>query len=463
MYHAKRNHPAETQSPHACRFSLPQAGDCAKIDPRCIVSRGAGLTVRPPDALGQGGLIKELKKRLLKVHGDNPQQDPLRTISNTMASNSTDCLLAPHFPGDIALVSLNSERAPPIALPVEERLRKDESARRAAISGSNRVRTPGGSSSGKRGDRPPNRGRSQRGSSAARREGRPSRSPSREDRETLNLMPPLSGEGSEARKIKLVMVTQALVAVGADVTVTPLALGLGSPKGGSVDRPSTIGHLSVCEGRGEVAVAAIGRLRQVRLKAGQRRLVDSSRVVGWTSGVTRQAGQGRPSGGSMPPATSFVGPGVVYVQTHSLAGLRRLLLPQAAGSLQQGRGVSGFRRLGQAGSRKGDYSRRTEVGISLKRGLAKRAREGARRAVLAVAFFGVYVVVYSLVTALLLEGRDGIHNAPRHALQVVRSLAKVVRRLAVVLIKLGREELCGGGRGGARGVASPPVETPAER
>ena len=66
------------------------------------------------------------------------------------------------------------------------------------------------------------------------------------------------------------------------------------------------------------------------------------------------------------------------------------------------------------------------------------------------------------MTALLLEGRDGLPNAPRHAVQVVRSLAKVVRRLAVVMLKLGREELWGAEGGGDRGVASP-AETPGER
>lgn len=411
-------------------MSSPQAGDCAKVDPRCIVSRGAGLAVRPSDALGQGGLLKELKRRLLKVQGEDPQRDPLRTIANAMPSNSTDCLLAPHFPGDIALVSLSSDE-PPTSTPVRRRPR-NQSGRRGASSSS--------------------RGRPQRGSSAAKGEGRPS--PSAED--------------SEAQKIKLVVATQALVAVGADVTVTPLASGVGAPKGSVAReaRPSPMGYLSVCEGRGAIAVAAFGRLRTVRLKDGQRRLVDSSRVVGWTSGVTRLVGQGRASGNpgggeGVPSVTSFVGPGVVYVQTHSLLGLRRLLLPQAAASLQQG-GGSGFGRFGQAGGRRGS-SRRAEVGLSLKRELAKRAREGARRAALALAFFGVYVVVYSLVTALLLEGREGLPNAPRHAVQVVRSLAKVLRRLAVVMLKLGREELWGTETGGDRGVPSLPAETPTER
>lgn len=428
--HPTKKHPKRLnrQTP---AVPFPQAGDSAKVDPRCIVSRGAGLAVRPPDALGQGGLIKELKRRLLKVQGEDPHRDPLRTIANTMASNTTDCLLAPHFPGDIALVSLSSDE-PPTPSPVGRRAR-NQSGRRGASGGS--------------------RGRPQRGSSAARREGRPSP----------------STEHTEARKLKkLVMVTQALVAVGADVTVTPLASGVGAPKGSAARevRSSPMGHLSICEGPGAIAVAAFGRLRTVRLKAGQRRLVDSSRVVGWTSGVTCLAGQGRTSGkpgggGGVPPVTSFVGPGDVYVQTHSLSGLRRLLLPQAAASLQQG-GGSGFRRFGQAGGRRGG-SRRAEVGLSLKRGLAKRAREGARRAALALAFFGVYVVVYSLVTALLLEGRDGIPNAPRHAVQVVRSLSKVMRRLAVVMLKLGREELWGAEGGGARGVASISAEAPAER
>lgn len=367
---------------------------------------------------------------MLKVQGEDPRRDPLRTIANTMASNATDCLLAPQFPGDIALVSLSSDE-PPTPPPVVRRPRNH---------------------SGRRGGSGSSRGRPLRGSSAARREGRPS--PSAADTET--------------RKIKLVVTSQALVAVGADVMVTPLASGVGAPKGSVAReaRASPMGYLSVCEGRGAIAVAAFGRLRTVRLKAGQRRLVDSSRVVGWTSGVTRLAGQGRASGnpdggGGVPPVTSFVGPGVVYVQTHSLSGLRRLLLPQAAASLQQG-GGSGFRRFGQAGGRRGT-SRRAEVGLSLKRGLAKRAKNGARRAALGLAFFGVYVVVYSLVTALLLEGREGLSNAPRHAVQVVRSLAKVLRRLAVVMLKLGREELWGTERGGARGVASLPAEVPTER
>lgn len=255
------------------------------------------------------------------------------------------------------------------------------------------------------------------------------------------------------------LLTQALVAVGPGVTVTPLpADAPGSPGGGAGSRRSggaKPGVLSLCEGNGPIAVAGYGRLRRMQLRAGQRRMVDSSRAVGWTSGVICSS-EGRRSGGSSghpSTVTCFTGPGVVYVQTHSLAGLRRLLLP-SAGSSRQG-GVSGFR---GAGGRLGGgvgASRRVEVGLSLKRGLAKRARAGAKRAALALTFFALYVVIYSLATALLLEGREGLVNAPRHAVQVMRSLINLARRVLLVLIRLGQEELWRkeGGDGEVRGAA----------
>lgn len=383
---------------------LPQAGDHIKADPRCIVSRGAGLAIRPPDTEDGGSLLRGIKRKLLKAQEHEQHRNPLQTLSNTMASNVTDCLLAPPFPGDIALVSVDSDdsRAPTPAGKPHHR----HTQRRGATD---------------------TRGRQSRSAPAARGNGRRA----------------AGAKGKEGQKF--VLVTQALVAVGPGVLVTPLPASGGSPASlpNRGDGGSKVGALSICEGEGQIALAGYGRLRKMRLRAGQKRLVDSSRAVAWTSGITclpvRGRGSGNTSGGpSAATATTFVGPGMVYVQTHSLAGLRRLLLPKA-GVLFPG-GVPGFGGAGRAGRGAGT-SRRVEVGLSLKRGLAKRAKAGARRVMLALALFSLYVVVYSLVTTLLLEGRDGLVNAPGHAVQVVRSLAKMARRVVIVLIRLGQEEL----------------------
>ncbi|CAN0583140.1 unnamed protein product, partial [Ectocarpus sp. 12 AP-2014] len=248
---------------------------------------------------------------------------------------------------------------------------------------------------------------------------------------------------------KLVLLTQAIVAVGPGVIVKPSPLpdtaGGGGGGGSSLSRRQqqrggpvvTTGALSLCEGQGPIAVAGYGKLKKLRLRPGQKRLVDSSRAVGWTSGVGTGGRAPVPTTGDNNGAnnpvgafTTFVGPGTVYVQTHSLPGLRRLLLPKSGVSLQGGvpSGLLGAGGRG-AGALFAPRGGPPTVGLSLKRGLAKRAKAGAKRVSLAVAFFALYLVVYSLVTALLLEGRDGLANAPRHAVQVVRSLAKVVRRV----------------------------------
>lgn len=104
------------------------------------------------------------------------------------------------------------------------------------------------------------------------------------------------------------------------------------------------------------------------------------------------------------------------------------------------------------------------MGLSLKRGLAKRSKAGLKRVLLGLAFLALYAVV----TALLLEGRDGLVKAPRHAVQVARSLTKVARRVAMILIRLAREELWSIGEGeassgGGGGGASLPEGNPVER
>lgn len=102
------------------------------------------------------------------------------------------------------------------------------------------------------------------------------------------------------------------------------------------------------------------------------------------------------------------------------------------------------------------------VGRSLKRGLAKRTKAGAKRVLLGLACLALYAVV----TALLLDGREGLVNAPRHAVQVARSLIKVARRVATILMRLAREELFwrnGEGEAGGGGGASLPDGNPVDR
>ncbi|CAN0212572.1 unnamed protein product [Ectocarpus sp. 13 AM-2016] len=430
-----------------------KAGEHIKADPRCIVSRGVGLALRPPTPLEKQGILGGLKRRLRKVAlgGQDKQQQQqkqqqrdnhrLERVSNTMASNETDCFLAPPFPGDVFVVSVSSGGG-------DESVGEDRRDYDDAHRGDRRKARQ--RQEGRGGDRPAARG-SRRGSDKPR---------------------------------KLVLLTQAIVAVGPGVVVKPSPLsdsaGGGGGGGSSLSRRQqqrggpvvTTGALSLCEGQGPIAVGGYGRLKKLRLRPGQRRLVDSSRAVGWTSGVTCLTGTGGRASvpttdnniGANSPAgalTTFVGPGTIYVQTHSLPGLRRLLLPKSGVSLQGGvpSGLLGGGG-GGAGALFAPRGGSPTVGLSLKRGLAKRAKAGAKRVSLAVAFFALYLVVYSLVTALLLEGRDGLANAPRHAVQVVRSLAKVARRVAVVLVRLGREELWreGGGGGG-----TPPQKSAPER
>ncbi|CAM9694507.1 unnamed protein product [Ectocarpus sp. 4 AP-2014] len=429
-----------------------KAGEHIKADPRCIVSRGVGLALRPPTPLEEEGILGGLKRRLRKatLGGQDRQQQQqqqqrdnhrLEKVSNTMASNETDCFFAPPFPADVVVVSVSSGGGDESV--GEDRRDYDD------VHGGDR-RKARQRQEGRGGDRPAARG---------------------------------SRHGSEKPR-KLVLLTQAIVAVGPGVVVKPSPLpdaaGGGGGGGSSLSRRQqqrggpvvTTGALSLCEGQGPIAVAGYGKLKKLRLRPGQRRLVDSSRAVGWTSGVTCLTGAGgrasipttgNNNGASNPAGafTTFAGPGTVYVQTHSLPGLRRLLLPKSGVSLQGGVPLG---LLGPGGSGAGAlFAPRgvpPTVGLSLKRGLVKRAKAGAKRVSLAVAFFALYLVVYSLVTALLLEGRDGLANAPRHAVQVVRSLAKVARRVAVVLVRLGREELWREGEGGG---GTPPQKSPAER
>ncbi|CBN78789.1 conserved unknown protein [Ectocarpus siliculosus] len=426
-----------------------KAGEHMKADPRCIVSRGVGLALRPPAPLEKEGILGGLKQRLRKAaqgRQDQQQQQQhrdnhrLERVSNTMASNETDCFFAPPFPGDVAVVSVSSGGGDESV--GEERRDYDD-----AHGGDRRKARQ--RQEGRGGDRPAARG---------------------------------SRHGSDKPR-KLVLLTQAIVAVGPGVVVKPSPLpdaGGGGRGGSSLSRRQqqrggpvvTTGVLSLCEGQGQIAVAGYGKLKKLRLRPGQKRLVDSSRAVGWTSGVTCLTGTGGRASvpttgnnnGANSPAgafTTFVGPGTVYVQTHSLPGLRRLLLPKSGVSLQGGvpSGLLGTGGRG-AGALFAPRGGPPTVGLSLKRGLAKRAKAGAKRVSLAVAFFALYLVVYSLVTALLLEGRDGLANAPRHAVQVVRSLSKVARRVAVVLVRLGREELWREGEGGG---VTPPQKSLAER
>ncbi|CAN0036546.1 unnamed protein product [Scytosiphon promiscuus] len=432
-------------------------GEHVKTDPRFIVSRGTGLALRPPALPSSSGIVSGLKRRIRRSHGrrEEPRDHPLQRLSNTMASNETDCLLAPMFPGDVTLMSVS------IAGSGSGNHNEDQQA----ASDVRRKATTDG-----RG------GRSSSPSTARRRE---------EAKVGGGRKQPSSTESdSSERPRNLVVLTQAIVAVGPKVTVRPLssadpggrARGALSSRQTQHQRGSgiaAIGALSVCEGQGPVAVAGYGKLRKIRLSPGQRRVVDSSRAVGWTSGVMCLAGTaGRASGGgksgnevpSLSTVTTFVGPGTVYVQTHSLTALRRLLLPrQSMGVSLPGGVASGF--FGVGGASAGSSSSRTGrpgavVGLSLKRGLAKRAKASAKRVALGLAFFALYLVVYSLATALLLEGRDGLVKAPRHAVQVVRSLVKVARRIALVLVRLFREEVWRSGEEGTAGPVEFLEETP---
>lgn len=424
-----------------------QAGDHILADSRCIVSRGIGLSIDSPmPTKARRSILHELKRKLKDScsEGDNDEhQSPLEKISNRMPADATDCLLAPPFPGDIALfpvVSSASSTTPPDL-------------------GRRRENSVNGSSS-EENDPPHHPSRTSAKRPSRKRGGKRKRQSS------------VTRTGG-GRTESLIVTTQALVAVGPGVKVSRLrSTGGGGGGGGKlsqeVGRMATSrsqsgaaagrfiggGSLSVCTGDGPVAIAGCGRLKRLRLKGGERRVVESSRVVGWTSGVTSSvaptAGRGRggsadgkASSGLGPGAvTDFKGPGFVFVQTHSIAGLRRLLSRPHGSPLQSGATGLG-RRRGAWGAATSPGA--TDVALSLKRGLAKRAKAraiaGARRVMLAAAFFALYVAVYSVSTALLLEGKEGLVKAPGHALRVVRSLAKVARRVALVLIRLGQEEL----------------------
>ncbi|CAM9462393.1 unnamed protein product, partial [Hapterophycus canaliculatus] len=430
-------------------------GDHIKTDPRCIVSRSTGLALRPPALPKSSGIVNGLRRRMRRANGrqEEPRDHPLQRLSNTMASNETECLLSPPFPGDIALLSVSGG--------VES-----EGQNKRKISTPDHRRRPNADS---------RRDMNSVSSAAKKREGGDGRG----GRNHAS-----SESDNSERPRTLVVLTQAIVAVGPEVIVKPLssADARGRTRGTLSARKrgsgiESMGALSVCEGQGPVAVAGCGKLKKVRLSPGQKMAVDSSRAVGWTSGVMCFADAGGrasrsrskdSSGGTNPSAvTTFVGAGTVYVQTHSLAGLRRLLLPRQGMGVSFPAGVpSGF--LGAGGTRTGGSSSHTArrgavVGLSLKRGLAKRAKAAAKKVALGLAFFALYLVVYSLATALLLEGRDGIIKAPRHAVQVVRSLVKVARRVALVLVRLVRDELWRDGEGETGRGAQPPQETPLAR
>lgn len=348
--------------------------------------------LRPPEETGRGRLLNGLKKRLLNSRAESPNQHSLQVLSNAMSSNATDCLIAPHFPGEIALITIQTANG----------LAARSTAKRQLDNSTD--------------------------SDLARR----SRS-SQSVRTTAHPKP----TGAQT----LVVLTQALVAVGPEVTVTPL-----SRKGGSVPPlvsahkrgGSNIGALSLCEGRGPIAVAGCGRIRRMRLNPKQKRVVECTRAVGWTTGVTCLPAGERASSidsGALPASVIFIGPGAVYIQTHSLAVMKRLLapIPHITGR----GGMSGFPRMAHVSG----TGRGVVAGLSLKRGLAKRVQAGAKKIVLAVGLFSLYIMAYSVVTTLLLEGREGLVRVPRHALQVVRSLLSIARRIMIILIRLGREEL----------------------
>lgn len=506
--------------------SLPQAGEYIKADPRCVVSRAAGLELHPPPTatvVDDTGLLDGLKRRIRKVKGQHHQQhqqrqregyargdNPLQRLSNALASNATDCLLAPSFPGDIALVSVSGGSGG------SGRAEGEESAGTDSMNAIPLQSRP----------RPRSRSRSRSRSSSGRQSGRTridtnTRRPRRSSGLNISSKPhPMmlsTAAGTRDhtpvnKPQRLIVLTQAIVAVGPGVTVKAIVPsedkrrggrgGSSSPgpgprnqrqRGGSAAAAASGALLlSVCEGQGDVAVAGCGKLQKLRLGPGQKRVVDSSRAVAWTSGVTCLAGAGGRTASrssdsttttttttttssnnnsnnkgatSHSPVSAFVGPGIVYVQTHSLSGLRRLLLPKpgagAGGSLRghHGGDVSSGLLFG-AGSRGRaalpSHRRGGVVALSLKRGLAKRSKEGAKRVLLGLAFLGLYVVV----TSLLLEGRDGLVNAPRHAVQVARSLIKVARRVTMILIRLAREEVW---RGGEDGDAVIPEGDPVER
>lgn len=400
-----------------------------------------------------------------------------------MVSNATDCFLAPAFPGDVALVSVSSSgRSDP-----EGDSSDDENLSATRLQSRTRPRST--SSSGQRSGRSRidtdidmDNHRSRRSSPAR---GSNQHKKRRKVEGARDYDP-----DEQPRTLKLVVLTQAIVAVGPEVTVKSMPSGaFSSPRPHHKQRQqrgvpvAATGGLSVCEGQGSVAVAGYGKLQTLRLRPGQKRVVESSRAVGWTTSVlclARAAEQTPRTSSSTATTTSntkvsptpsavttFLGPGTVYVQTHSLSSLRRLLLSKPAGVSLRGHGADATSTLHGVGHRGRSASpppRRGKggvVGLSLKRGLAKRTKAGAKKVLLGLAFLALYAVV----TALLLEGRDGLVKAPRHAVQVTRSLAKVARRVAMILVRLAREELWqngeGDGGGGGAGAAIPggnPVE-----
>ncbi|CAM9425193.1 unnamed protein product [Sphacelaria rigidula] len=393
------------------------------------------------------GILHELKRKLRDSCSEDDNDEhryPLRKISNRMPADATDCLLAPPFPGDIALFPVVASASSTTPSDIERR-------RQNSVNGS----------SSKEKDRPQHPPKASATRPSRKRGGR---------RKGQSAVTRAGGGRAES----LIVVSQALLAIGPGVTVSRLRSpggGGGGGSGKSGQEPGTMatsrsqsvaaasrfiggGSLSICTGDGPVAIAGCGQLKRLRLKSGQRRAIDSSRVVGWTSGVTssvspaagRSKGGGANSnaGAGLGPCdiTDFKGPGFVFVQTHSIAGLRRLFSRPHVPPLQ-----SRTTGLGQRRGAEGQVASpgAADVALSLKKGLAKRVKAraiaGARRVLLAAAFFALYVAVYSVFTALLLEGREGLVKAPSHALQVVRSLAKVARRVALVLVRLGQEEL----------------------
>ncbi|CAM9434068.1 unnamed protein product [Pylaiella littoralis] len=434
-----------------------EAGDHIKTDPRCIVSRGVGLALRPPATLDRTGILKGLKRRLRGANGqdDRRDKDPLQRLSNTMASNTTNCYLAPPFPGGIALLSVSGGKSEDETEDESESESKRESHRAASPSPSSSGRSGRPHTADGRRERPTRDRGSGRSSSSRKAEPAASR---QRKRSRLSAMGHHDNSGNPQR---LVLLTQAIVAVGPEVVVQPLpsgGRGRGRPlshhqRGGTF---AGVGALSVCEGCGPVALAGCGKIKKLRLRPGQKLLVDTLRAVGWTSGVMRLGDPGgstsRSSGGggggrssnvaSLSAVSTFVGPGTVYVQTHSLASLRRLLLPKPGMGGSRHGGVSpGFLGIGERGTVAPSPRHGAVMGLSLKRGLAKRVKAAARRVAVTLAFCALYLVVYSLATALLLDGKDGLVKAPRHAIQVVRSLVNLARRVAMVLVRLGQEEL----------------------
>ncbi|CAM9909729.1 unnamed protein product, partial [Discosporangium mesarthrocarpum] len=324
------------------------------------------------------GLLKGITRRILS---GGEVEETLHILRVAAGTNETDCLLAPLFPGDIVLV--------PIGRPHRKR-----KARSTA--------------------------------------------------ETIT-RPRESDEGPA-----LLLSRQSVMAASPGVDVKPSSSHKGGTGSGHRYAPLARGNSHhVLTGQGTVAVSAFGRLKRFKLGRGEHRALSSSRVVGWTANVRQRSGGIAPPGSMVGPMTVFEGPGEVYIQTHSIPDFRRLVSvrptvgPACAvdGDARSPSGIfAGARGVTRRGSG-GGGSGISSVGLSLKRGFLKRLRVGASRVAMAIAFGVLYLALYSILTALLLEGKAGLRKVPQHMLRVVRSLGAVAQRIAAVLVRVAQEEL----------------------